>query len=444
MVNKFVLLFLLVSLFSSFGHSGPRENEFLHSEQNQNIKEIYRKGVFDSELPPEYQSDTQAKFRLPYFLIPVNSPEFRQIGGEGTIPPALAEFQFVNVGDTRYFKHVVHPAVLDQYLEKFAGKFKLVSGEKSEFLVAPTASDRTLVVLEPAEANYMAKLSLPLEINHRNRTLYPTEIRRGVWLTQVFKDIFARTPSLEKHFFIFGEPYGTYLKVNDEVLGGIVFREFSADVYAEGKKVIPLFSLLSIDKETGKPVFFKYMSPGETPWGFFRRSVLGPLIEILNIVTYKEGVSLEWHSQNLMVEIDTINNRMTGRYGYRDLGSTHLDFYSIRNQQKKIPRFEMIGDAERELGGAYSKRTEREWLYFFMKEQVFDLFFIQMAAHGIITRDEREIFKKKGWGSLVQNHLKNYQGGQAKIDTREPFVDVFAEVLARHAPGKTTCSRLLQ
>ncbi|MBL7669134.1 MAG: hypothetical protein JNM39_01495 [Bdellovibrionaceae bacterium] len=440
---KIALLVSLVTLISTSGYSGPREYEFLHLEQTQNIKGIYRSGVFDSQLPPEFRSDNQVKFRLPYFLIPVESPELRQINAGGPLPAALVNFQFVTQGGVRYFKHIVHPAVLSHYLEKLESKFRLVSGEESEFLAAPTASDRTLVVLDPPGANYMVKLSLPLEINHRNRTLYPTEIRRGVWLTEVFGDIFVRNPSLSNSFFIFTEPYGAYLKVDNDVFAGVIYREFSQEVYEKGKKVVPLFSLLSIDKETGKPVFFKYMTPGETPWGFFSRNILSPLLEILNVVTYKEGISLEWHSQNLVAEIDTVNNRLTRRYGYRDLGSTHLDFYSIRNQQKLIPRFEMIGDAERELGGAYSKRTEREWLYFFLKEQVFDLFFIQMAAHGIITRDERENFKKKAWVSVVQNHLKNYKGGQAKIDQREPFADVFAEVLARQVVGKIACAMLL-
>jgi hypothetical protein len=438
-VAGFLLLFALFLSSSLF--AGPREEVFVHHEQNDNIKEIYKQGVFDTELPEKYQSDQQASFRLPYFLIPLDSPELRQVQIDA-MPADIARLQVIEKKGKKFFKYLVHPAVLNYHKEKFGGKFDSVSQNKSEFLASPTASERTLVLVEPASAHYMVKLNLPLKINHRDRTMYPTEIKRGVWLTAAFHDVFAKNPDLKNKFFIFDESFGVYPKVNGEALGGIVFREFSPDFYEPNKEVMPLFTLLALNPATQKPLFFDYMKPGQDPWLWFEGSVLNPFLEIINKVTYEEAFSLELHSQNVVVKVDTAKKQIDS-YGYRDLGSTHLDFFTLNATHMAIPRLEMVQDAKRELGGAYAKKTELEWLKYFFKNQISDLFFIQMAAHGLITREQREAYKKKAWDKVVENHQSHYQGG-TYADPLGAFDEIFDKVLAFSQKPGPRCQVMFQ
>jgi len=421
-------LMILNLVFSFLAFAGPQEELFVHHEQNDNIKDIYRTGVFDTQLPEQYQSDHQARFHVPYFLIPLDSPELRQVKAGG-IPANIAHHHVIEKNGVKYFKYLVHPAVLDYHKEKFAKKFTFVPDSQSEFLAAPTASERSLVLVEPYNVDYMVKVNLPLEINHRDRTMYPTEIKRGVWLTKVFRDMFERRPDIKKKFFVFDESFGAYPKVNGEALGGMIFREFPKDFYTEGTEVMPLFTLLALNPKTGKPLFFDFIKKGEDPWNWFEKSVLNPFKEIINTVTYEEGISLELHSQNVVVQVDTKNKTLTGRYGYRDLGSTHLDFYTLYATQSPVPYLDMIQDPKRELGGAYAKKTELEWLNYFFKRQISDLFFIQMAAHGLITREEREIYKKKAWQEIIVNHKEHYLGNLSERGETKAFDDVFEDVL---------------
>lgn len=409
---------------------------FVLYEQTRNIKDIYKDGVFQNGLPTEYQAASQVTFRLPYFIFEMGTEWFQTAQIE-KVPDFIAKYHVIQGEDGKsYFKFPVHPVAVQDYKSKLVGvPYRFVEAADSEFLVSPTASERTLVRnLEETTpgGSYMIKVSLPVEINNRARVVYPTEMKRGVWFSQQLGGYFA---SAKDYFFFFRDPFGAYPRGKKEALGATVFREFPPEFYASGRRVVPLFSFLAKD-EKGKPLFLRSMPPHantEIAWSWFTQQVLEPLLAATRHVSYEKGMGMQLHSQNLTIELTADLSRTTGRFGYRDLGGSFFDLPGALVKGQELPSFDTVRDFQRELGLSYFKGNSLlDWTHFFLKSQVSDLFAIQMAAHGVISRDLRERWKRAAWELMVADYNTTYRG---RWMMREAGLEPVSSLPASH----TTC-----
>lgn len=387
---------------------------FVLFEQTRNIKEIYKDGVFQNDLPREYQAANQVTFRLPYFIFEMGTAWF-QTAQIAAMPDFITKYHIIKgEGGRSYFKFPVHPVATEDYKSKLGGvSYRFVEAADSEFLVSPTASERTLIRnLEETDpgGSYMIKVSLPLQINNRPRVVYPTEMKRGIWFSQQLDSYLA---SAKDFLFFFRDTFGAYPRGEDNALGATVFREFPAEFYASGRRVVPLFSFLAKD-ETGKPLFMRSMpteASDEAKWSWFSKQVLEPLLAATRHISYERGMGMQLHSQNLTIELTADLSRSSGRFGYRDLGGSFFDLPGALVKDSALPSFDTIRDLQRELGLAYFKGNSLlDWTHYFLKNQVSDLFAIQMAAHGAITKDVREQWKRAAWDLMVEDYKNSYFG----------------------------------
>jgi hypothetical protein len=390
---------------------------FVHFEQKRNIKNIYKDGVFQSDMPEEFRAENGRSFTLPYFMINSKSQFFSVQSMDERIPAFIADHHYVkdSNGGT-LFKFPVHPIAVEYYREALKGtEYTFVPAEKSEFLVTATASERTLVRnLEDREpgGSYMIKVSLPIEINNRSRELYPTELKRGLWFSKRLTDDFS--DALES-FFFFLEPYGAYPRSSDgRALGATVFRTFPEEFYESGTRTIPLFSYLAED-ETGKPLFFKSIPAAATKqsetdiWNWYVVTILRKFLDRIKAVSYEMGIGLQLHSQNTLIELDESLSKPTGRFGYRDLGGAFYDLPGALVLDKRLPDLSSVRDIQRETGLAYFKGSSLlDWTLFFFKKQISDLFIIQMSSHGLATKKTRDYWKALSWKLAVDDYRGSY------------------------------------
>jgi hypothetical protein len=392
---------------------------FIEFEQKRNIKNIYRDGVFQSDLPAEFRAESGNSFALPYFMIDMKSQFFVAQSMNEQTPSFISKHHIVSdVSGNAIFKFPIHPIAVEYYKRMLEGtEYVFVPADKSEFVVTATASERTLIRnLEDKEpgGSYMIKVSLPIEINNRSRELYPTELKRGLWFSKRLSDDFS--PAL-KSFFFFLEPFGAYPRAADgRALSATVFRTFPEEFYETRTRTIPMFSYLA-EEETGKPLFFKSIPAratklGETEvWNWYVLTILRTFLDRIKAVTYGMGIGLQLHSQNTLIELDASLTKPTGRFGYRDLGGAFYDLPGALVLDKKLPDLSSVRDIQREIGLAYFKGSSLlDWTLFFFKKQISDLFIIQMASHGLATSKTRDYWKALAWKLAVDDYRSSYKG----------------------------------
>lgn len=391
---------------------------FIEFEQKRNIKDIYRDGVFQNDMPVEFRAETGRSFALPYLLINTGSKILATQSVSEQTPGFISKHHIVaDTSGGSLFKFPIHPIAVEYYREMLKGtEYTFVPSDDSEFVVTPTASERTLIRnLEEREpgGSYMIKVSLPIAINNRSRELYPTEMKRGIWFSKRLSDDFG---GALKSFFFFLEPYGAYPRtVEGRALAATVFRTFPDEFYDSGTRTIPMFSYLAAD-ETAKPLFFKSIPDSVTKagenevWNWYLVTILRSLLDRIKAVSYEMGIGLQLHSQNTLIELDASLSKPTGRFGYRDLGGSFYDLPGALVLDRKLPDFSTVQDIQREIGLAYFKGNSLlDWTLFFFKKQVSDLFIIQMASHGLVGKNTRDRWKGLAWKLAIDDYRGAYK-----------------------------------
>jgi hypothetical protein len=67
---------------------------------------------------------------------------------------------------------------------------------------------------------------------------------------------------------------------------------------------------------------------------------------------------------------------------------------------------------------------------------VSDLFFIEMAAHGLISKEKREEYKQRSWELVVDHHNKNYS------PYKGTFEQVFELVVGLTKTANSSCKSI--
>ncbi|ACB96133.1 IucA/IucC family C-terminal-domain containing protein [Beijerinckia indica] len=167
--------------------------------------------------------------------------------------------------------------------------------------VAPTASTRTVLTLEPSEKvpPHYIKLHYPVLISRFNRRLMRKNIENSVAVTRdvakLHFDKFAYLPD------VLGFTFGS-----DENSWGFLVRETTPRPIIEGRFLIPSFALYGEDYKNPDdlPLLVQMIERLDVePVSFAVNEIFVPIIECWCLVA-RRGLLFESHAQNTLLEID--------------------------------------------------------------------------------------------------------------------------------------------
>lgn len=325
-----------------FAHLGNKMNKklkfFIECEQRLNNYNLYEekewKDFFNINIADEYKPENRVLFKLPYFLIPIGNDKF-------LFEKEYYDFFEYNLKhdlkNQNFYPFFIHPSTEKMFLSWVNNKYEFIDSEKSEYVATPSSSYRSLIVNnENTNQCFMVKCSIFDNIANGARHIdwksasgqfeqskIVTSILSNSNINlEVFKDIGAFGISgeypmiLSNRFKIkFGSRYISTL--------GNVIRMMPNDFINNDNRIISFASYMSLlDKDS----FLSrgYKNSGETFQDFFEHNVFNPLFQIILELLVKTGVSLEFHCQNTLLEINE-KNIPTGKFYYRDFDLVALD-----------------------------------------------------------------------------------------------------------------------
>ncbi|MBI1852261.1 MAG: short-chain oxidoreductase [Planctomycetes bacterium] len=245
-----------------------------------------------TEVAPQYRPRSNE----PSFdLITVQAPHDRVSVFQADPPKSLVDY-YVRADVVRF---VVHPETWDSEGEYLDEVHALPRGPSIQ--VAPTASTRTVLALEPAGGvpPHFIKLHYPRRISRFNRRLRRKNIHNSVAVTrdlaQVRSDGFAYLP--DSLGFVFGDTDTSW---------GFLVRERMPRPWLRGRSLIPGFALYAGDfKHPDDPPLLVQLIErlGAEPASFVIDNIMIPLVQSWAKVARERGILLESHAQNVLLEI---------------------------------------------------------------------------------------------------------------------------------------------
>lgn len=218
---------------------------------------------------------------------------------------------------------LIHPDMKNNVL---FNKYKIC---KSDIRVAPTASSRTVKLLDyPGylKLNYngiIGRIDRSLTSNHAYASYELTKLLMNILLGDKFQNLcfFPEVSAkINKGDFDFATVF------RDEVPVGIHANKI--------KYIIPAFSLFSKDRIKNDDSLLLTQiirEKQEKPLDFLLESIIFPIIKNYFTLLLTEGLQPEWHSQNILVGLD---NNLNVQLIMRDLDSIDID-QSLRNKKGK-------------------------------------------------------------------------------------------------------------
>lgn len=170
--------------------------------------------------------------------------------------------------------------------------------------VMPTASSRTVAVLDTAGTPHALKCHLPLKISTFRRDLRPTTIRNSVAISRILDR--TDIPHLP-------ESLGVILpgKQEGEVFRrgfGFIVRELRPRPFVQGTRyIVPCFALYGYDmnRPAEVPLIVKLILRDKVnPMDYVLQHVMFPIIDDYAKGLTTQGVHLEAHGQNSLMEFD--------------------------------------------------------------------------------------------------------------------------------------------
>ncbi|OFZ12805.1 MAG: hypothetical protein A2Z20_10670 [Bdellovibrionales bacterium RBG_16_40_8] len=191
-----------------------------------------------------------------------------------------------------------------------------------EYEGTPTASARTLLVWKKdnPELFFFAKLSLNKEIGGVIRTISESEVPRSVGTSMALN---GGRKTLSKNFAYLREFWGVMPRGFNR--GGMILREVPKELITGKLKLTPVFALYTSTQDTSAPMLAMIKRSGLDSMQFILEKFLRPFaVHFLNM-TIKQGISMEPHGQNLLVELND-NGDLTNTFYHRDFGGFNIDF----------------------------------------------------------------------------------------------------------------------
>lgn len=311
---------------------------FVEFEQRLNNYSLYEElewnEFFKINIADKYKPENRECFKLPYFIIPVDQDKFIFEREYSDFFEKNLKHIFKNQNCYPFF---VHPSTEKMFLSWVKGRYKFIESVDSEYIATPSSSYRSLIVYNDNTDNYfMVKCSIFDNIANGARHIdwksasgqfeyskIVSEVLSNLNTDlKIFKDIGAFGISgefpmvLSNRFKIkFGSRY-------IQTLGNVI-RIVPDDFFNTENKCLSFASYMSlVDKES--LLSLGYKNSGETFQSFFENKIFNPLFKIMIDMIENAGVSLEFHCQNTLLEINK-DCIPTGKYFYRDFDLVALD-----------------------------------------------------------------------------------------------------------------------
>lgn len=310
-------------------------------------------------IPPDIKNQSQ-KYRpesqswYPLKAVWVPAEELNVAIDQGEFDPKISNlFVRVKEGKTEY-RLLVHPES-EKFYKTFLTKYPV---DSSTFRATSTASSRTVLVQANGNKgpSFFAKLSLDVELGGVRRTVPQGEVARSVGTSMYLKELENRIGA--DRFTHMAEPFGISPKGWER--GGMILRQVPESLQKGETKLVPLFSLYSVDKN-GRSLLQDLADKAKvTPEDFVKRHILNPFYNGWVRWNLEGGVAMEAHAQNVLLELDSKNNP-TGRFVHRDLGGFSIDLRSP--QAKNQPTLPIFTDRKNDYHQAFVDKARRQSLY---------------------------------------------------------------------------------
>ena len=311
---------------------------FIKCEQQLNNYDLYEepewKNFFKINIKDEYKTQNQKLFKLPYFIIPLEA---------GNFIFAKEYYNFFeknlnhNINNQKYFPFFVHPATEKMFLSWINNKYEYVDSEHSEYTATPSSSYRSLIVCNDNTCSYfMVKCSIFDNIANGARHIDWKSASGQFEYSQIVSEILSNLDLNLKIFNdigVFGIS-GEYpmilsdrfkIKFGSRHIStfGNVIRMIPNDFFVKEYKYLSFASYMSlVNKDSLLNIGYK--NSGETFETYFKKYIFIPIMNIMFELLERGGVSLEFHCQNTLLEINQFSIP-TGRFFYRDFDLIALD-----------------------------------------------------------------------------------------------------------------------
>lgn len=234
-----------------------------------------------------------------------------------------------------------------------------------EVRATPTASYRSVLAWREGRPAVVLKLSLGAVVGRIRRALKEPQVARGVIMSRVFETIPIEARE-RLGFDWFPEPAGAV----DAVSGrGWLLRRLPAALDGQGRcSLLPHFSLIST-RDGRSPLLVDLIRASALgPEDYVLEKLVRPYVEALSYLLFEEGIQVEGHSQNVLLEIDE-HDRPTGRLVFRDLSDATVSIPMRLARGKPLPGFAPGFLSERapfplaSIAADYHCNFARRWLF---------------------------------------------------------------------------------
>ncbi|WP_414474377.1 IucA/IucC family C-terminal-domain containing protein [Microvirga sp. M2] len=247
-----------------------------------------------TEAAPRYRPESDT----PWFdLVTFNAPRDRVSVFQADPAPALLH-HFIRPEGVLF---AVHPETWANDTVEGLGDIRALPRD-TPIRVAPTASTRTVLALEPPKnvPGHFLKLHYPVRISRFNRELRLKNIHNSVAVSRDLANLrfdkFAYLPDT------LGIAFGA-----DEQSWGFLIRETWPRPFVTGRFLIPCFALYAgdLNHPDAPPLLVQMIDRlAAEPVPFVINRVFAPVVECWARVARERGILLESHAQNTLLEVD--------------------------------------------------------------------------------------------------------------------------------------------
>lgn len=354
-------------------------------------KGAYHSFRHNSEVAQKYRPiDGEPSFRLPFVYLNKDKTRVNRQN------PSDHLTTWLDQGDQIPF--FIHPDMMDSYR---TSEIDIFSSDRVEGTLEaiPTASTRTLMINMDGILT-MVKVDLSGKVLGRLTRQLPE--RSGVRSNIVagLMDDANNRGALPQKFGYF--PETTSVGVNAE--GGSyanIYREYSqVPRVVDGAFILPFFALYSPDlKNPGSTLIIQQLieMSGQNPEEFFEGQIVKPFIMNALHLAFGEGLLLEAHPQNSLVELNS--DYGISRFVYRDLQTIIIDTDQRARMglSTKFPSAaKLIGEWQDNLGYKldYSSFYDHRIAYQTLEEVIIAIAAKYPSSLSMLQRSVRRAFRE--------------------------------------------------
>jgi hypothetical protein len=209
----------------------------------------------------------------------------------------------------------------------------------------PTASYRTVLAWRERRAPVLLKLSLGAKVSGVRRALSEYYLVTGIVVSRLL-DTIPRAERRRLGFDWFAEPAGL---VETERGTGWILRRLPRLLTRPGaRELVPVFSLIAPRGAHAPMLVDLIRQSGLRPERFVVERLLRPYVRMLAHLLFEEGIQVQGHPQNVLVEVDGDSGgvrssgrelRLTGRIVLRDLTDTSVNLALRVAKRRPLPLF---------------------------------------------------------------------------------------------------------